>query len=214
MTPLKNVWGTILALIVITGASGLGAGCSTVSAVSGYTQASNEDAARVEKGEYSRPASAQIVVVQNPDINGGILSPQALMKIQQYNISCQQQVLPQIAGPVQSGVTGAVTGGIAGATGVGGGAVVGFSHAAFPPYAAYGGIADAAAYGLNGLITGSYAAASAIGTCTRDFWEDKVRDDPAFAGAHVEVVYAGKAWGDSHPPALDHSIVTAPPLKQ
>ena len=64
---------------------------------------------------------------------------------------------------------------------------------------------------VNGLVTGSYALASAKGNCTREFWEDIVKTDPAFKGTHVMVVHAGKASGDSRPPALDRKVVARQP---
>ena len=148
------------------------------------------------------PGMNSVAIVQNPDINGGRLTPKAVQKIAYYGDSCRKQVGAQIAGPVQSTVNGVVPYGIAGAVGVGLGASEAFAGAPFGAYAMYGGIATAASGGVNGLITGSYAMASAVGTCTRDFWDDVVHTDPAFAGTHVEVVYAGKAWGNSSPPAL------------
>ncbi len=143
-----------------------------------------------------------IAIVQNPDINGGKLSPKAVAKIDKLNASCRKQIGAQIAGPVQSGINGVVPYGVAGAGGVGLGASEAFAGAPFGAYAMYGGIATAASGGVNGLITGAYAMASAVGTCTRDFWSEVVHTDPVFAGAWVEVVYAGKAWGNSSPPAL------------
>jgi len=172
----------------------------------GYDQASDEAASKVNKGEYDVDATAQIAIVQNPDINGGKISLKALMKIEQYSMSCQRQIDPQLAGGVQSGINGVVPYGIGGFVGVGEGAVTGFPGAKFMQYGPYGGIADGAEGGVNGLVTGSYALAAGVGGCTRDFWEDISKSDPAFAGTHVEIVYAGKSWGDSHPPALDKKI--------
>ena len=184
------------------------AGCAQ-SPFSGYDQAAPQTeraiatAAAHQQVFYSPDASAQIAVVQNPDINGGRLSAAAEMKIQQYNISCQRQVSPQMAGPVQSAVGSAIPYGVAGFVGTGVGAHVAFGAAAsVATYGAYGGLTELGLGGINGALTGSYAMASAIGTCTRDFWDDVVHTNPLFAGAHVEVVYYGKRWGGSAPPAL------------
>ncbi len=156
---------------------------------------------------YSAMASAQVAIVQNPDINGGHLSPQAFMKIQEYNISCQHQVSPQLSGPVQSFVGSAVPYGAAGTVGTGVGAHAAFGAAAtVGTYGLYGGLTELGLGGVNGIITGSYAMASAVGTCTRDFWDDVVHTSPLFSGAHVEVVYYGKRWGDSAPPALSRPV--------
>ena len=150
-----------------------------------------------------------VAVVQNPDINGGRIAPAAMKKIAYYSASCRKQVGAQVAGPVQSAINGIVPYGAAGAVGVGLGASEAFSGVPFGAYAIYGGVATAATGGVNGLVTGSYAMASAVGTCTRDFWDDVVHTDPAFAGTHVEVVYAGKAWGNSSPTALMQSVNNA-----
>ena len=173
-----------------------------MSAFNGYVSASPEDARAVERGGYSYAAMAQIAIVQNPDFNGGKISPKALEKIQEYSISCQRQIDAQLAGAGQSGVNGAVPYGAAGAVGTGAGASAAFAGASFSQYAQYGGIAYLFAGGINGLITGSYAMASAKGACTRDFWEDVVHSDPDFRGTHVVTVFAGKALGNSVPPAL------------
>ena len=184
---------------------------------SGYAAASPDTeqaivaAAAHDRLYYSAMASAQVAIVQNPDINGGRLSPQAFMKIQEYNISCQHQVSPQLSGPVQSFVGSAVPYGAAGTVGTGVGAHAAFGAAAtVGTYGLYGGLTELGLGGVNGIITGSYAMASAVGTCTRDFWDDVVHTSPLFAGAHVEVVYYGKRWGDSAPPALSRPVGYGP----
>lgn len=176
-------------------------GACATSSFNGYVSASPHDMKVVEHGGYSPAAMAQIAIVQNPDFNGGKISPKALQKIQEYSISCQRQIDAQLAGSGQSGLNGAVPYGLAG-LGVGPAAKAAFAGASESAYALYGGIAYVLPGAVNGLITGSYAMASAKGTCTRDFWEDIVRIDPDFRGTHVVVVYAGKAAGDSIPPAL------------
>jgi hypothetical protein len=201
----------LMAVLVALPLAPLG-GCVSQSSFSGYAQATDKDAAQVNSGNYNVTASAQIAIVQNPDLNDGLISPKALKKIQQYNISCQRQIAPQLAGAGQSGVNGAVPYGAAGA-GTGPAAALAFHGASMGAYSIYGALAYVLPGAVNGLVTGSYALASAVGTCTRDFWSDIVDNDPDFAGTHVEVVYAGKAWGDSHPPALDHSAVAAPPAQ-
>lgn len=191
---------------ILAGAVALSAGCAT-SPVAGYMSASQEDAETVKNGGYSDAAMAQIAIVQNPKINGGKLSPEAVRVIQELSMSCQQQVDGQLAGAAQSGIYGGVDYGITG-LGVGPAARVGFGKmASIVKYAGYGAIASILPGAYNGLITGSYAMASAKGTCTDKFWTDVSKTRPEFAGTHVLTVFAGKKWGDSAPPALDKSAV-------
>ena len=211
--PFRGLRSVVFGLLAILSL----AGCAQ-SPFSGYTQAGRATAQAVETAAaqqrvlYSPVASAQIAVVQNPDINGGRLSAAAEMKIQQYNISCQKQVSPQLAGPVQSVVGGAVPYAAAGFVGTGVGAHAAFGTAAsVATYGVYGGLAELGLGGINGALTGSYAMASAIGTCTRDFWDDVVHTNPLFAGAHVEVVYYGKRWFGSAPPALRGAVANNTP---
>ena len=187
--------------LVLVGAPLLLGACAT-SSFNGYISASPEDAKKVEQGKVVDAALAQIAVVQNPDFNGGRISLKAIKKIQEYSISCQRQIDVQLAGAGQSGVNGAVPYGLAG-MGVGPAAKAAFAGVSAHAYALYGGIAYILPGAVNGLITGSYAMASAKGTCTRDFWEDVVHTDPDFRGTHIVVVYAGKAVGNSAPPALN-----------
>lgn len=191
--------GCLLAAVGLLGA------CATTTQFSGYVSATDEDAAAVAAGEYRPRALAQVAIVQNPDFNGGVISPKALKKIEQYSMACQRQVDAQLAGPGQSAIIGGTEFGVAG-TGTGVAARAAFGSAVSAgKYATYGGIAYILPGAVNGLVTGSYAMASAKGTCTRDFWEDIVHTDPAFRGTHVVVVYAGKAVGNARPPALDSS---------
>jgi len=181
-------------------------GCGATSQFNGFVKATDADAKTVHEGGYSDAAMAQIAIAQNPDFNKGKISPKALKKIQEYSISCQRQIDSQLAGPGQSGASGALNYGVAG-TGTGPAADLAFTGAKAGEYAVYGGLAYVLPGGVNGLYSGGYAMASAKGTCTRDFWEDIAKTDPDFKGTHVEVVHAGKAWGNSRPPALSNPVV-------
>lgn len=197
-------------LVLATSTLLLGA-CAT-SPYNGYVNAPPGAMRVVENGGYSEEAMAQIAIVQNPDFNGGKISPRALKKIQEYSISCQNQVSAQLAGAGQSTISGAVPYGLAG-TGAGLGASLAWGSAASAAkYSTYGGVAYLLPGAVNGLVTGSYAMASAKGSCTRDFWNDisKSKSDPDFEGTHVEPVYAGKSL-HSRPPALDYSATIPAP---
>lgn len=193
------VRGLLLASVLLFGA------CGTTSPFSGYTNASEDDAKVVASGGYSEAAMAQIAIVQNPDFNGGKISAKALKKIQEYGISCQKQVDPQLSGAGQSGVSGALNYGVAG-TGTGPAAAAAFGSAGnmMSKYATYGGIAYLLPGGVNGLYSGAYAMASAKGNCTQKFWEDVAKTDPDFRGTHVLVAHSGKT-DNSAPPALKQS---------
>ncbi len=198
------VRGLALASVLLLGA------CATTQ-YGGFVTASPEAKKVVDNGGYSEEAMAQIAIVCNPDFNGGKCSPKAVQKIQQYAISCQWQVDPQLAGGAQSAVNGAIPNGLGG-TGAGfaakeafGGAVRGIQ------YARYGGWASLFLGIPYGATSGSYSMASAKGDCTRQFWEDVVKTDPDFRGTHIVIVYAGKKWGDSMPPALDKSAYKPKP---
>ncbi len=185
--------------------------CGTMSPYNGYVTASTGARRIVENGGYSPEATAQIAIVQNPDFNGGKISLKALKKIQQYSMSCQQQIDAQLAGAGQSAVGGAVPYGLAG-TGTGLGASLAWGSAASAAkYSTYGGVAYLLPGAVNGLVAGSYAMASAKGTCTRDFWDDVAKTDPDFKGTHVEDVLAGKS-GNSAPPALEQSVAAPTPV--
>lgn len=200
--------GFVLAVLVVFSLQF--AGCATQTQFGGFVSASKEDEDIAKKGNFSEVVSAQIVITQNPDFNGGKISPKALQKIQQYAISCQKQVEAQLAGPGQSGVNGAVPYGTAGlGTGPAAGAAFG-SAISMGAYAKYGAIAYLLPGAVNGLVTGSYAMASAKGTCTRDFWEDIAKTDQDFRGTHITVAYAGKKWGGSIPPALEKQAIIVP----
>jgi hypothetical protein len=179
-----------------------------MSPFSGYVSAPQEAKKDVEAGKFVEEVAAQFVIYQNPDFNGGKISPKALRKIQLYAMSCQQQIDAQLAGPGQSAGSGALNYGVAG-TGTGVAAHLAFAGARFSEYATYGGIAYLLPGAVNGMVSGAYAMASAKGTCTRDFWEDIAKTDPDFRGTHVSVAYAGKR-GNSTPPALTPVTVPAP----
>ena len=160
---------------------------------------------------YSDEPMAQIAIVQNPDMNGGKISPKAMKKIGQYSLACQGQIDAQLAGLGQSAVNGAVPYTVAGA-GTGPAAKVAFgSTVSMSDYAWYGGLAYLLPGAVNGMVSGSYSMASAKGDCTRQFWEDVAKTDRDFAGTHVVIVYAGKKWGNSAPPALDKTATFPPP---
>ena len=183
---------------------------------SGYVTAQPEAKKVVDEGGYSDDAMAQIAIVQNPDLpanspNKGKISPKAVTKIQQYAISCQYQIDPQLAGGAQSVINGALPNGGAGALGTGLGAHAAFAGAKFREYATYGGVASLFLGIPYGATSGSYSMASAKGDCTRQFWEDIVKTDPDFQGTHVVIVYAGKRWGDSRPPAMLNRDTVAKP---
>ena len=189
-------------------------GCGTTSPFSGYVSATPEAAKVVESGGISEEAMAQIAIVQNPDFNNGRISAKALKKIQQYAMSCQGQIDPQLAGKAQSAGSGALDYGAAGSgTGVAAQAAFkGPGSVLLRPYAIYGSIAYILPGAVNGLTTGAHSMASAKGDCTRQFWEDIAKTDPDFKGTHVVIVHAGKS-GDSRPPALLPVTVSPKPTK-
>lgn len=91
----------VLAMVIL-----LLTGCGTMGPYVGYVAATDEDATRVANGGFSEEAVAQIAIVQNPRINGGKLSVEALKEIQFLSMSCQGQVGAQAAGPLQAVGTG------------------------------------------------------------------------------------------------------------
>lgn len=156
---------------------------------------------------FSNAPLAQVAIVQNPDINGGNVPVEAVNKITYYSTSCQSQIHSQVAGAGQSAINGAVPGAVATAAGVAGGARVGFSGAA-STYLPYGAAIGAMSGANSGLLIGSASAASGIGECTKQFWDDAQHDkldkaegfeDKRFKGTHVVPVSAGKAWGAKIP---------------
>lgn len=182
-------------------------GCETLPQTSGYVQANQDDIAAVARGEYSPRATANITIVQNPDVNGGIIPKDALAYIERYAVSCQWQVNPQQAGPGQSTASGLLEGPLP-AAGTGGGAGWAFKGADVGQYTQYALPGYILAYGENALRSGSYGGNASKGECTGKFWDDKRQDDthPNWYGTHVLTNYSGKSWGDSTPPALTHKV--------
>lgn len=182
--------------------------CSTVTYTpfNGYSVASDEDVKTVREGGYSEVVLGQIALAQHPEYNGGKIPPAAFKMISELGISCQVQIHPQLAGPVQAAVGGAVPYGVAG-IGTGLGATTAFKGASFKDYTAYGAISYLFSGAVNGVITGSYSMASAKGTCIRDFWDLSLKKHPELVGTVVEVVLAGKAVSNSVPPALERKPV-------
>jgi hypothetical protein len=68
------VRGLALASALLLGA------CGTMSPFSGYVSAPPEAKKEVEAGKFVEEVAAQIVIYQNPDFNGGKISPKALRK--------------------------------------------------------------------------------------------------------------------------------------
>ena len=196
----------VLAMITL-----LLAGCGTMGPYVGYVAGTDEDATRVANGGFSEEAVAQIAIVQNPRINGGKLSVEALKEIQYLSMSCQQQVGAQAAGAAQATTSGAVIGGATGAVGTG---LAG--EASYPQiqggytnlsrYGTFGLIAGGVSGAVNGYSTGSYNLATGIGSCTVQFWADAVKENPAvFRGTKIVTLPYGKRIGGSLPPALSDS---------
>lgn len=171
---------------------------------------------------FSNAPLAQVAVVQHPRVNGGQVPAAAMPEIRYLSASCQTQIHQQVAGPVQSGVTGAATGLLGGAS-VGPAAHTAFGAAAsLGKYSLYGAVPGAFGGALNGATIGGTSAASGIGTCTRDFWEESKKDpllspnpetinfhEAKYRGTFVEVVIAGKAWGNSQPRNVEPTGSTA-----
>ncbi|MFZ2500472.1 MAG: hypothetical protein WAW90_00585 [Minisyncoccia bacterium] len=145
-----------------------------------------------------------IAIVQNPLINGGVLSPEAVELIQKFAKSCSEQLGPQVAGSWQSTAKGALQYGVAGGVGGGGGGSAWTEVSEkIIKYAVQGLWIGGAAGGMHGYLEGNRDMAVMVGTCTKEFWEDIVAKNPPLSGVHVIVVPDGKAWGNnSEPPAL------------
>ena len=180
----------------------LAGGCSTM--YPGYITASDAEVERVNKGEWSEAAAAQIVIIQHPDINGGKLSANAVKKILWLNTQCQKQVPPQLAGLGASAMKGAAMGGVAGAIGTGAGADAAYPNAAsVNNYWLFGLIAGGTAGAMNAMATSSYEVGKLTGHCTEKFWAKTLQDDKSgdFSGASVLATGISKA-SDSRPPAM------------
>lgn len=193
----KSLYGVLLAL----GVTVMVTGCATTQ-YSGYAVGTKADAEAVDRGEYNNAAMAQIVVWVNTLIGVTEVPQEAMTLIQRAALDCQWQIDPQLAGPVQSGVNGGVPYAIAGA-GIGPAMALGFGQAVVNvgKYALYGSGAYLLPGAANGLVTGSYAQVAAKGDCAKTNWEEYVKREPKYAGIHIGVAYAGKAWGNSAPPA-------------
>ncbi len=177
-------------------------GCIGAPISHGYRPASTGDLEAVERGEYSPVAMAQLVAFVNPLIGVTKIPKEAMKLIQKAAIDCQWQIDPQLAGAWQSAITGGVSYGIAGG-GAGPAARLGFGAAAkILDYTIYGIGAYVLPGAVNGLITGSYGMASAKGRCAQKNWDEYKATTGKYKGIHIDVAYAGKAWGGSMPPAL------------
>ncbi len=192
----------VLAMITL-----LMAGCASVTGpYVGYVAGTEDDKKVVEKGGWCEECVAQIAIVQNPRVNGGKLSVEALKEIQVLSMSCQEQVGAQAAGSGQAVASGAVIGSVAGGIGTGLGAEVAYRKTPgidnFRYFGTFGAVANAVTGGVNGYATGSYNLAVGIGSCTVQFWADVVKDNPAFKGAKIVSLPYGKRAGGSLPPAL------------
>lgn len=191
-------------MIVLAASSSLSLGACATTSFNGYERAKPEDVAKVNAGEYSPRASAQVAFVQNPLINNGRMTPEAFRTGQLFAISCQQQLKDQMAGPIQSTTNGAVDYSVPGAVTTGGAAKAAFGLSA-SSYALYAGGSYLGTGGANGAISGSYSLSNGVANCSEYFVND-VRDKPQYeadlGGFHVLPATAGKAWGDSSPPAL------------
>lgn len=191
----------VLAMITL-----LMAGCGAMGPYVGYVAGTDDDAKIVERGGWSEEAVAQIAIVQNPDINGGLLPLAALKKIQKYSMSCQGQVGAQAAGSGQATATGAVIGAGTGGSGTGLAAEVAYPKnpgvSNFNRFGLFGLTAGGVSGAVNGYATGSYNLAVGIGSCTAQFWADAVKDDPDFRGTKIVSLPHGKRAGGSLPPTL------------
>lgn len=146
---------------------------------------------------YDPSPMAVTGIVQNPDINGGVPTPQAVDAINRYAASCQQQLEGVVRGSWESAARGAVDYGTGGAAG---GAIgsTGFAGGDAGAYAIYGGASGAINGAVNGRITGSYAASAARGECVNDFWSDVQNSNPAYAGTHPVTLFNGRSsFGDN-----------------
>jgi hypothetical protein len=201
---ISNVSMAVLAMVIL-----LLTGCGTMGPYVGYVAATDEDATRVANGGFSEEAVAQIAIVQNPRINGGKLSVEALKEIQFLSMSCQGQVGAQAAGPLQAVGTGVVIGSVAGGVGTGTAAQAAYLKnntgvSNFARFGLFGLIAGGVNGAVNGYATGSYNLAVGIGSCTTQFWADALKADAkgVFQGTKIVTLPYGKRVGGSLPPAL------------
>lgn len=184
------------------------AGCASVTGpYVGFVAGSEGDAKVVERGGWAEEAVAQVAIVQNPRINGGRLSVEALKEIQLLSMSCQQQIGAQAATAGQGIATGAAIGAVAGGVGTGMAAEVAYPKNAgvnnLGRFGTFGLIAGGVSGAFNGMATSSYNLAVGIGSCTVQFWADAVKENPAvFRGTKIVSLPYGKRIGGSLPPSL------------
>lgn len=183
------------------------AGCASVTGpYVGGVVATEDDAKIVERGGLAEAALAQVAIVQNPRINGGKLSVEALKEIQELSMSCQQQIGAQAATIGQGVMTGTAIGAVAGGVGTGTAAEVAYPKnpgvSNFNRFGLFGLVAGGVNGAFNGMATASYNLAVGIGSCTVQFWADQVTTNPLFKGAKVVSLPYGKRAGGSLPPAL------------
>ena len=184
-------------------------GCASVTGpYVGSVAGTQDDAKIVEQGGWCEECAAQVAIVQNPRINGGRLSVEALKEIQFLSMSCQGQVGAQAATIGQGVATGAGIGSVAGGLGTGTAAEV-----AYPKnpgvnnlhrFGLFGLIAGGVNGAFNGMATASYNLAVGIGSCTVQFWADAVKADTkgVFQGTKIVSLPYGKRVGGSLPPSL------------
>lgn len=191
----------VLAMFVL-----LTAGCASVTGpYVGYVAGTEDDAKIVQRGGWSEEAVAQIAIVQNPNINGGRLSVEALKEIQMLSMSCQEQVGAQAAGSGQAVASGAAIGSVAGGLATGLGAEAAYRKTPginnFSYFGTFGAVANAVTGGVNGYATGSYNLATGIGRCTEQFWQDSLKEDKkgVFRGTKIIPLPYGKRAGGSLP---------------
>jgi hypothetical protein len=193
----KEFWG-VPALLLLAGCAN---SVSTYTPLtSGFVVASDEAEKRVASGEVDRQALAQIVIFQNPFLNEGKIPLGAVQLIQTLAIECQRQADRQLAGPLQTGGSVALSYGATGGLGTAAGATWAFPFANFEDYLKYASPAYLASGAVVGMISGSYAQAAAKGGCVKSFWADMLKTRPEYTGTAVEISYAGKSWGDITPP--------------
>lgn len=140
---------------------------------------------------YSDDPWASIAVVQNPDINGGRIAPEAIALIERYGESCNAQIDAQSPSRASNAAQGAVNYGVPGAAGTALGATLGLDVANPGGYATYGGVAGAANGAVSGMYAGSYARNAAEGSCVQAFVGDVRPGNPVLRGTHVVTMFAG-----------------------
>lgn len=209
---MTRIFMRLMCLVLLAGTLGA---CTTTQ-LGGFATVSEKDIAAVNRGEINKTALGQIAIVQNPYINEGRISPKAVMMIQKLAVSCHLQLKGQVAGLGQSLLNGGLPVGVLGGLGTAVGAAWAFSFADPVDYAKYGFPPYALTAAYQAGVAGSYSAAAAKGSCVRDFWDDLVSTDRDFEGTHIEIVYAGKGWGDPTPPGATPAQSTgasaAPPM--